>query len=369
MIDPRVLRDEPDRVRAAQAKRGLSGDVVDRALSADAARRTAIVAFEAKRAEQKQLGKLIPKAQGEEKQALLAQTKTLAAEVKQAEAAQVAAEEEWQSALMSIPNIAADEAPAGGEDDYTVIETVGTPAEFDFEPRDHIELGKILGAIDIERGAKVSGSRFYFLTGVGAELEFALINLANETAREHGFTQVIAPSMVKPRAMDGTGFLGQAADDVYRIEGQDMYLVGTSEVPMAAYHSDEILDSASLPLRYAAFSPCFRKEAGSHGKDTKGIIGCTGSTRSRCSSTRPSRSRTPSTSGCWRSRSRSSTSSSSPTRSSTPRPVTSGCRRSASSTARRGSPPRGSTASSPPPRTAPSSSPDASTSGAGSPRA
>ncbi|WP_193609782.1 serine--tRNA ligase [Nocardioides lijunqiniae] len=272
MIDPRILRDDPDRVRAAQAKRGLSDEVVDRALSADTARRAAIVAFEAKRGEQKRLGKLIPQAQGEEKQALLAQTKTLSAEVKEAEAAQGAAEEEWQQALLSIPNLAEDDVPAGGEDDYVVLETVGTPAEFDFEPRDHIELGRLLGAIDLERGAKVSGSRFYFLTGVGAELEFALINLANETARDFGFTQVIAPSMVKPRAMDGTGFLGQAADDVYRIEGQDMYLVGTSEVPMAAYHSDEILDGASLPLRYAAFSPCFRKEAGSHGKDTKGII-------------------------------------------------------------------------------------------------
>jgi seryl-tRNA synthetase len=272
MIDPRILRDDPDRVRAAQAKRGLSDEVVDRALAADTARRQAILEFEAKRGEQKQLGRLIPQAQGDEKQALLAQTKTLAAEVKTAEAAQNAADEEWQSALMSIPALAADEAPAGGEDDFRLIERVGTPVEFDFEPRDHIELGKILGAIDIERGAKVSGSRFYFLTGVGAELEFALINLANETAREHGFTQVIAPSMVKPRAMEGTGFLGQAADDVYRIEGQDMYLVGTSEVPMAAYHSDEILDGAKLPLRYAAFSPCFRKEAGSHGKDTKGII-------------------------------------------------------------------------------------------------
>src|SRR6478609_4278149 len=272
MIDPRIVRDDPDRVRAAQAKRGLSDEVVDRALTADTARRQAIVDFETKRGEQKQLGKLIPQAQGDEKQALLAQTKTLAAEVKAAEAAQNAAEAEWQEALLSIPNLAADEAPAGGEDDFTLIERVGTPVEFDFEPRDHIELGKLLGAIDIERGAKVSGSRFYFLTGVGAELEFALINLANETAREHGFTQVIAPSMVKPRAMEGTGFLGQAADDVYRIEGQDMYLVGTSEVPMAAYHSDEILDGASLPLRYAAFSPCFRKEAGSHGKDTKGII-------------------------------------------------------------------------------------------------
>lgn len=275
MIDPRILRDEPDRVRAAQAKRGLSDEVVDQALAADGERRRAIADFEAKRAEQKQLGKLIPQAQGEEKQALLAQTKTLAAQVKEAEAAQGAAEEAWRSAVMSIPNLAAEEAPAGGEDDYVVLEEIGTPRDFaadGFEPRDHIELGRMLGAIDLDRGAKVSGSRFYFLTGTGAELELALVNLAMEQARETGFTPVIAPSMVKPRAMDGTGFLGQAADDVYRIEGQDMYLVGTSEVPMAAYHSDEILDGAALPLRYAAFSPCFRKEAGSHGKDTKGII-------------------------------------------------------------------------------------------------
>ncbi len=376
MIDPRVLRDDPDRVRAAQAKRGLSDDVVDRALSADAVRRQAIADFEARRAEQKQMGKEVAQAQGEEKQQLLAQVKDLATEVKRLEAAQTEAEQAWHEAIMAIPNLAADEAPAGGEedfvvlehvgtppefdfeprdhvelgrmlgaidlergakvsgsrfyfltgigaqlelalvnmamdqaraagflqvippslvkpramegtgflgqaadeapaggeDDYVVLETIGTPAEFDFEPRDHVELGRMLGAIDLDRGAKVSGSRFYFLTGVGAELEFALINLANETARDHGFTQVIAPSMVKPRAMEGTGFLGQAADDVYRIEGQDMYLVGTSEVPMAAYHSDEILDGDSLPLRYAAFSPCFRKEAGSHGKDTKGII-------------------------------------------------------------------------------------------------
>jgi seryl-tRNA synthetase len=272
MIDPRVLRDEPDRVRAAQAKRGLSDDVVDRALAADTARRQAIGDFEAKRAEQKQLGKRVAKAQGEEKAELLARTKALAVDVKAAEVAQAAAEAEWQATLLSIPNLAAEEAPAGGEDDFVLLETVGTPAEFDFEPRDHIELGRLLGAIDLDRGAKVSGSRFYFLTGVGAELELALINLAMQQARECGFTQVIAPSLVKPRAMDGTGFLGQAADDVYRIEGQDLYLVGTSEVPMAAYHSDEILDGASLPLRYAAFSPCFRKEAGSHGKDTKGII-------------------------------------------------------------------------------------------------
>jgi len=272
MIDPRLLRDEPDRVRAAQAKRGLSDEVVDTALAADTARRRAIAEFEAKRAEQKELGKLIPKASPEEKQELLARTKSLAADVKAAEVAQALAETDWRDALMAIPNIAADEAPAGGEDDYTVLEHVGTPVEHDFEPRDHVELGRLLGAIDLERGAKVSGSRFYFLTGVGAQLELALVNMAMDQAREAGFTQVVAPSLVKPRAMEGTGFLGQAADDVYRIEGQDMYLVGTSEVAMAAYHSDEILDLGGEPRRYAAFSPCFRKEAGSHGKDTRGII-------------------------------------------------------------------------------------------------
>ncbi len=272
MIDPKLLREDPDRVRAGQVKRGLSDDVVDRALAADAARRQAIAAFEAKRAEQKQLGKLIPQATGEEKAELLARTKSLAADVKAAEAAQGAAEEEWQAALMSIPNVAADEAPAGGEEDFVLLETVGEPRQFDFEPRDHVELGRLLGAIDLERGAKVSGSRFYFLTGIGAQLELALVNLAMDQARAAGFTQVIAPSLVKPRAMEGTGFLGQAADDVYRIEGEELYLVGTSEVPMAAYHSDEILDGRALPLRYASFSPCFRKEAGSHGKDTRGII-------------------------------------------------------------------------------------------------
>ncbi|MBS2940088.1 serine--tRNA ligase [Nocardioides sp. J2M5] len=271
MIDPRILRDDPDRVRAAQAKRRLSDDVVDTALAADAARRQAIADFEAKRSEQKASGALVARAQGEEKQALLAQVKELAAGVKEAEAARAAAEAAWDEAMKAIPNLADEAAPAGLEDDYTVIEQVGTPREFDFEPRDHVELGQLLGAFDLERGAKVSGSRFYFLTGVGAQLQLALVNMAMDQARAAGFVQTAAPSLVRPRAMEGTGFLGQAADDVYRIEGEDLYLVGTSEVPMAAFHSDEILDSAALPLRYAAFSPCFRKEAGSHGKDTRGI--------------------------------------------------------------------------------------------------
>jgi seryl-tRNA synthetase len=275
VIDPRLLRDDPDRVREGQRKRGLSPDVVDEAIAADERRRSSIAEFERLRAEQKQLGKQIPRAQGEEKADLLARTKTLAAAVKEAEAAQAEAEQAYRDLLMSLPNVAAPEAPAGGEDDYVVLEHVGTPRDFEaegFEPKDHVELGRILGAIDTERGAKVSGARFYYLTGVGADLELALVTMAMDQAREAGFTTMIPPALVKPRAMEGTGFLGQAADDVYRVEGDDMYLVGTSEVPLAAYHSDEILDGSELPLRYAAFSPCYRKEAGSYGKDTRGII-------------------------------------------------------------------------------------------------
>ncbi len=275
MIDPQLLRESPDLLRAAQEKRGLSGTSIDRALEADVARRTAIADFEQLRAEQKQLGKRIARAQGEEKAELLARTRTLAGDVKAAEATQAAAEQDWREALYAIPNPAAEESPAGGEDDYVVLEEHGTPRDFEaegFTPRDHVELGRMLGAIDVERGAKVSGSRFYYLTGPGADLELALVNMAMDQARAAGFTTMIPPTLVKPRAMEGTGFLGQAADDVYRIEGQDTYLVGTSEVPLAAYHSDEILDASSLPRRYVAFSPCFRKEAGSHGKDTRGII-------------------------------------------------------------------------------------------------
>ncbi|MFT4263759.1 MAG: serine--tRNA ligase [Nocardioides sp.] len=273
MIDPRILRDETDRVRASQAKRGASDDVVDAALAADAARRAAIAAYEATRAEQKQLGGQVARAQGEEKAALLTRTKALSAEVKRLEEANREAEAAWEAALRAIPNVVEDGTPAGGEEDSVVLERVGAPRDFGaegFTPRDHVELGELLGAIDLERGAKVSGSRFYFLTGVGAELEFALINLAMEQAREAGFTPVIAPALVRSEAMSGTGFLDQVDEGVYKVD--DLYLVGTSEVPLAAYHADEILDVTTLPRRYAGYSSCFRKEAGSAGKDTKGII-------------------------------------------------------------------------------------------------
>ena len=275
MIDPKLLRTDPDLVRRSQEVRGDSVELVDELVSADEARRSGIATFDRLRAEQKELGRLIPKAQGDEKAGLLARTKQLAAEVKAAQEQSEAAGERFNELIMQLGNIVIDGVPRGGEDDGVVIETVGVPRDFaaeGFEPKDHLELGEALGAIDMERGTKISGSRFYVLTGLGARLEFALLNLAMTKAVEWGFTAMIPPALVKPEAMAGTGFLGQAAKDVYHLPTDDLYLVGTSEVALAAFHSDEILDADSLPRRYAAFSPCFRREAGSYGKDTRGIF-------------------------------------------------------------------------------------------------
>ncbi len=275
MIDVKVLRQDPDRVRASQQARGESVSLVDDLLAADAARRTAIATFEELRAEQKGLGKQVAKTQGEERAALLARTKELSDLVKKAEAAQSEIGVGFDAMIKQVGNLVFDDVPPGGEDDYVVLETLGTPRDFaaeGFTPRDHLELGQLLGAIDVERGAKVSGSRFYYLTGPGAELELALLNLAMSTALRNGFTAMIPPALVRPAAMEGTGFLGQAAQDVYRLEADDLYLVGTAEVPLAAYHSDEILDVNALPLRYAGYSPSFRREAGAAGKDTRGIF-------------------------------------------------------------------------------------------------
>ncbi|MGK5728962.1 serine--tRNA ligase [Streptomyces sp. URMC 124] len=275
MIDLRLLREDPDRVRASQRARGEDVDVVDALLSADERRRSSSVRFDELRSEQKALGKLIPKAAGDEKAALLKKAGELSAAVKAADAEQDEAAAEAQRLLLQIGNLVHPDVPRGGEDDFVVLDTVGTPRDFaaeGFEPKDHLELGQLLGAIDVERGAKVSGSRFYYLTGVGALLELALVNAAIAQATAAGFTPMLTPALVKPRAMEGTGFLGQAAQDVYHLEKDDFYLVGTSEVPLAAYHMDEILEASQLPLRYAGFSPCFRREAGTYGKDTRGIF-------------------------------------------------------------------------------------------------
>ena len=275
MIDLRELRDNPERAREAQRRRGASPELVDEILAVDEERRASIALFERLRAEQKALGRQIATASAAEKTDLLARTRTLSASVKEAEAAQDQAEAAYTDVVMQLANLASPDAPAGGEDDYVVLDHIGEPRDFaaeGFEPLDHIELGRRLGAIDIERGAKVSGARFYFLTGIGAQLELALVMAAMDRAASWGFVPMVPPALVKPRAMEGTGFLGQAADDVYHLPKDDLYLVGTSEVALAAYHSDEILDGATLPLRYAAFSPCYRREAGSYGKDTRGIF-------------------------------------------------------------------------------------------------
>ncbi|MEU6741584.1 serine--tRNA ligase [Streptosporangium sandarakinum] len=272
MIDLRTLREDPDRLRASQRARGEDDSVVERLLNLDERRRGALSRFEALRAEQKSIGKSVSRASGEEKTALLDRAKDLSAQVKSAEAEAEKLAGELEELLHTVPNLVEEGAPEGGEDDYVVLEEVGEKPSFDFEPRDHLELGELLGAIDMERGAKVSGARFFFLKGVGARLQLGLLNMAMQHAIEAGFIPMIPPVLVKPESMKGTGFLGAHASEVYHLSEEDLFLVGTSEVPMAAYHADEILDGAALPYRYAGWSSCFRREAGSYGKDTRGII-------------------------------------------------------------------------------------------------
>ncbi|MGU3423546.1 serine--tRNA ligase [Microbacterium paraoxydans] len=273
MIDLALLRDNPEIVRRSQAARGNDQSTVDVALEADRSRRAALAAFEELRAEQNAFGKQVAKAPKEEKAALVAQAKDLADRVKQAQHAANEAAEAAATALARIENVVIDGVPAGGEEDFVELRRVGEVPAFDFEPRDHLELGELLGAIDMERGAKVSGARFYFLRGIGARLEIALMNLALDKALQNGFVPLITPTLVRPEIMQGTGFLGEHADEVYHLDkDDDLYLVGTSEVALAGYHKDEIVDLASGALRYAGWSTCYRREAGSHGKDTRGII-------------------------------------------------------------------------------------------------
>ena len=271
MIDLRILRDDPDLVRASQEARGADPGAVDRLLAADVERRSAVAAGDSLRAEQKAFGRTIGKASPADRPALLERGREMAAAVRTAEAAESVANQELAAAQLALPNIIAG-APPGGEQDFKVIKHVGEPPELDFAPKDHLELGESLAAIDMERGAKVSGARFYFLRGVGAQLQWAMLTLAVNKAIANGFIPMIPPVLVKPESMEGTGFLGEHADEVYRLAADDLYLVGTSEVPLAAYHSNEILDLATGPARYVGWSSCFRREAGSYGKDTRGIL-------------------------------------------------------------------------------------------------
>ena len=272
MIDPQLLREEPDVLRKSQEARGASVTLVDEALQADSSRRAAITEFESLRAEQNAFGKTVAAAPKDHKRELVAQAQELAARVKAAQQTTAEAEAAFTRIVGSLGNVIVDGVPAGGEDDWNLMREVGEKAEFGFEPRDHAELGEMLGAIDIPRGVKVSGSRFYFLKGVGARLELALMNMGLDKAIAEGFTPLITPTLVRPEIMAGTGFLGAHADEIYHLPADDLYLTGTSEVALAGYHSDEILDLSDGPKRYAGWSTCYRREAGAAGKDNRGIL-------------------------------------------------------------------------------------------------
>jgi len=272
VIDPVLLRENPELVRESQRARRAPVEYVDEALQADAARRAAITEFEALRAEQNAHGKLVAKAPAEQKQQLVGQAQELAGRVRQAQARASAAGEAFDTAVRRIGNIIVQGVPAGGEEDFVVLREVGAVPSFPFPPRDHLELGERLGGIDMARGAKVSGARFYYLKGDVARLEMALISLGLDLALHEGFVPVVPPTLVKPEIMGGTGFLGEHAAEVYYLPDDELYLTGTSEVALAGLHSDEIVDLSAGPLRYAGVSTCYRREAGSHGKDTRGII-------------------------------------------------------------------------------------------------
>jgi seryl-tRNA synthetase len=272
VIDPQLLRENPDALRASQSARGASITVVDDAIGADSARRAAIGEYETLRAQQNAFGKVVASAPKDEKAALVTEAQALSASVKAAQQLAADAELEFTRIVGSIANPVIEGVPAGGEENFVTLREVGEKATFDFVPRDHVELGELLGAIDITRGTKVSGSRFYFLRGIGARLELALMNMALDKALAEDFVPLITPTLVRPEIMAGTGFLGEHSDEIYYLPADDLYLTGTSEVALAGYHSDEILDLSSGSMRYAGWSTCYRREAGAAGKDNRGIL-------------------------------------------------------------------------------------------------
>jgi seryl-tRNA synthetase len=273
MLDLKLVRSDPERVKAALAKRGPGvADQVDRLLEADAERRRLVTEVEALRAEQKQRGREVARAAPAERERVLAGLKELSDRLGEAEGRLRAAEAALAEIQARMPNLPDEATPAGGEEDSVELRRVGTPRSFDFPVRDHLELGELLGAIDTVRAAKVSGARFGYLVGPGALLELALVRFAMDRLTAAGFVPMVPPVLVRREAMFGTGFLPTDEQQIFRTADDDLYLTGTSEVPLVSYHSDELLDPGTLPLRYAGFSTCFRREAGSYGKDTRGIF-------------------------------------------------------------------------------------------------
>ncbi len=276
MLDIQFIREHPEVVKESQRKRGESVELVDEVLRSDEVRRSSLKKFEEARAQQKEIGKQVAKAPADEKAALIAKTKELSEQVSAYKADADSANEEYTTAMWKLSNIVEPEAPEGGEDDYVVVKEVGTIRDFaaeGFEPKDHLTLGEEVAGIDMKRGVKVSGSRFYFLRGGIARLQIAMLTMAVDQAQEHDFVLAITPTLVRPEVMRGTGFLNSHADEIYRLrEPDEDYLVGTSEVALAGMHEDEILDLSNGPLRYCGWSSCYRREAGAAGKDTSGII-------------------------------------------------------------------------------------------------
>lgn len=274
MIDPRLLTDEPEATTAALRRRGVDGAALARLRELDAARRGAIAAVDAARAEQKVASKAIGQRPPEERDAAIAEAAVLKERVTTLEGARDAAEAAHHDAFARIPNLPHPEAPDGQEGDGIVVRLVGTRPTLEGvdAPRDHVALLEDADALDLVRGAKVSGSRFAYLKGEGALLELALVRYAVDVAMAHGHVPVVPPVLVREPAMYGTGFLPTDEQQLFATRDDDLYLVGTSEVPLAGMHMDEVLDPSELPLRYAGISPCFRREAGAHGKDTRGIF-------------------------------------------------------------------------------------------------
>ena len=276
MIDLRFLREKPDLVRRSQADRDQDVDIVDELLAADRNRREKRAEYDALRSEQKTVSSRIGKVPPEERPAAIAAAQSLKAEVEAAREQAAYWEEQTETLNTRMQNLVDPAAPKGGADDYKVLRHEGpAPRDFaaeGFTPKDHLELAEGLNAIDMSRGAKVSGSRFYYLSGIGARLELAILSMAVDQATRDGFTLQITPTLVRPEIMEGTGFLGEHSDEIYYLPEDDLYLVGTSEVALAGLHKDEIIDLSNGPIRYVGWSTCYRREAGAAGRDTRGII-------------------------------------------------------------------------------------------------
>ena len=273
MLDLRAIREHPAAARRALARRGAA-EALDELLALDSRRRELLPEVEGRRAQQNEASELIAarKRAGEEAGEVIERMQVLSAELKRLQAELDQVEQRRDALAATLPNLPDPGAPDGGEDDAVTVREVGALPSFDFEPRDHLELGIEHGWIEVEKAAAASGARFAYLLGDLAMVELALLRFAVDAARARGFEPVIPPVLVREGALFGTGFFPGEREMIYAVEHDELFLVGTSEVSLAALHADQILEAAELPRRYAGISTCFRREAGAAGKDTRGIF-------------------------------------------------------------------------------------------------